>query len=243
MGLVGLTRAIWRRRLLIAAGTVLAIAIAVLGIQRGGGVPPTASSVSKVLVDTPSSLVADADARGASTIYIRARLLANLIADDEAKAELARRAGLRPSELAIAGPGAAAPPTVITPLAEQAIMVAKPRAPYLISVEVEPNLPIVSIDANAPDRDQAVRLGRAAVGMLSTVAEGSPAVGDNVAIEQLGEPLVTSKAAPAGGAKAVGVALFFLIFWCLAVVLFNGMSQRRKSRRAGWPDAPHRAWG
>jgi hypothetical protein len=242
MGLVGLLRVLWRRRIAIAVGALLAIAVAVLGIQRGAGAAPTSSSLTQVLVDTPNSLVADAQARGASTIYIRARLLANLIVDDEAKAALAHKAGLQPSELAIAGPGAAAPPAVITPLAEQAIMVAKPNQPYLVSVEVAPNLPIVSIDANAPDRDQAVKLGRAAVETLSTVAASAPGVGSSVAIEQLGGPLISTKAAPSGKAKALGGALVLFILWCLACVLFDSVVQRRNSRQAEWSDA-HGAWG
>jgi hypothetical protein len=242
MGLVGLLRVLWRRRIVIAIGALLAIAAAVVGIQRGAGAAPTASSLTKVLIDTPNSLVADAQARGAGTIYIRARLLANLIVDDEAKAAVAQRAGLRPSELAIVGPGAAAPPAVITPIAEQAIMVARPTQPYLVSVEVAPDLPIISIDANAPDRDQAVKLGGAAVDTLSSVAQGAPGVGGSVAIEQLGRPLITIKAAPSGKTKAVGGALALFVFWCLACVLFDSVVQRRDLRRGEWPDT-HRAWG
>ncbi len=109
MGLAALPQVLWRRRIAVAVGALLAIAVTVAGIHRGAGAPPTASSLTLVLIDTPKSLVADAKARGADTIYTRAQLLAGLIADDDAKAVIARRAGLQPSQLAIAGPGAAAP--------------------------------------------------------------------------------------------------------------------------------------
>lgn len=242
MGLVGLFRVLWRRRILVAVGALLAIAAAVVGVQRGAGAAPTASSLTKVLIDTPQSLVADAQAHGAGTIYTRARLVGGLIVDDEAKAEIARRAGLQPSELAILGPGAAAPPTIVTPLAEQAITVAKPTQPYLVSVEVAPDLPILSIDANAPDRDRAVKLGKAAVDTLSTVAQAAPGGGGSVAIEQLGKPLIATKAAASGKAKALGGALVLFILCCLGCVLFDSVMQRRGGSRPRLPDA-HGAWG
>lgn len=242
MGLVGLLHVLWRRRIAVAVGVLVAIAVAVLGIQRGAGAVPTVSSSTKVLIDTPKSLVADAQARGATTIYTRTRLVGGLMADDDAKAAVARRAGLEPSEFAIAGPGAAAPPDVVTPLADQAITVAKPTQPFLVSVEVTPSLPIVSIYASAPDRDQAVKLGRAAVDTLASVARGAPGGGSSVAIEQLGKPLIATKAAGSGKAKAVAGALAVLVLWCLGCLVFDSASRRRSLRRAEWPDA-HRAWG
>lgn len=237
MGLVGLLRVLWRRRIVVGVGVVLAIAAAVGGIQRGANAVPTSSSLTKVLIDTPSSLVADARARGAATIYTRARLVGGLVADDAARAAIARRAGLKPSELAIAGPGAAAPPNAITPLAAQAIAVAKPIAPYIVSVEVAPSLPIVSITASAPDRSAAARLGRAAVDTLSSVARDAPGGGASVAIEQLGRPLIVTKAVVSGKAKPVAAALMLFLLWCLACVIFDSVAGRRSKGRTGLPNA------
>jgi hypothetical protein len=236
MRLAGPLRVLWRRRIVVVVGALLAIAAAVVGIQRGAAAP-TASSLTKVLIDTPKSLVADAQARGAGTIYTRARLVGGLIADGDAKAAVARRVRLQPSELAIMGPGAAAPPDVLTPLAEQAITVAKVTQPYIVSVEVAPNLPIISIDAKAPDRDQAVKLDRAAVDTLSSVARVAPGGGSSVAIEQLGRPLITTKAPGGGKAKAVGGALALFILWCLGCVVLDRVVRRRNLGRAEWPDA------
>ena len=53
MGLVGLLRVLWRRRIVVGVGAVLAIAAAVVGIQRGADATPTSSSLTKVLIDTP----------------------------------------------------------------------------------------------------------------------------------------------------------------------------------------------
>lgn len=233
MGLVGLLRVLWRRRIAVTVGALLASGIAVAGIQRDGAAP-SASSVTKLLIDTPDSLVADARAPGARTIDARARLVASLLADDDAKAAIVRRAGLRPSEVAVAGPGAAAPPEVITPLAEEAIRAAMPARAYLVSVEVEPDLPIVSIDANAPDRNQAAQLGRAAVDALRSVARGAPGGGGSVAIRQLGRPLIVNKAAAGGKVKAVAGALALLSLWCLACVVADRAIRRRRLRGSEW---------
>jgi len=230
MGLVGLLRVLWRRRIAVAVGALLAVAVAVAGIQRGAA-PARTSSLSKVLIDTPKSLVADAQAQGAGTIHTRAQLMGRLIADDNAKAAIARKAGLRPDQLAILGSGTAAPPDVVTPLAEQALTVAKPIQPYLVAVEVEPSLSIVTIDANAPNREQAVRLDLAAVATLSSVARRAPGGGSSVAVERLGKPLIVTKAAGGGGMKAVGGALAFLGLWCLGCVLFDRALRRRGSER------------
>jgi hypothetical protein len=238
MGLAALPHVLWRRRIAVAVGALLAIAATVALIHRGAGAAPTASSLTLVLIDTPKSLVVDAKARGADTIYTRAQLVAGLIADDDAKAEIARRARLRPSELAIAGPGSAAPPSVITPLAEQATTVAKPTQPYLVSVEVAPSLPIISIDANAPRRDEAVKLGRAAVDTLPSVARVAPGGGNRVVINQLGQPLIQTHVPGHGRAKAVIGGMMFFILWCLGCVVFDGMIRRRKSARAEWLDTP-----
>jgi hypothetical protein len=232
MGFVRLARVLWRRRVTVLVGALLAIAVAIVGIHRGGGTAATTSSLSQVLIDTPKSLITDARAPGATTIYPRAQLVAALVADEDAKVAIARRAGLRPSELAISGPGAAAPPRVITPLSEQAIEVAKPIQPYLVTVEVDPAQPIVSINAHASDRAAAVRLGRAAVQTLPAVAAAAPGGGSSVAIEPMGPPLVVTTPARGHTTKAVAAALALFLFWCIGCVVLDraltGASRRRK---------------
>lgn len=227
MGLAGLLRALWRRRIAVGLGALLTIAVAVAGVHRAAGGAVVASSSVRVLVDTSRSLVVDAKARGSATIDSRARLLGGLMAEDSAKLEIARRAGLRPAELAIAGPGAGAPPGIVTPLAEQAIAAALPVAPYLVSVEVDPSLPILSITATAPSRGQATRLGRVASGALTSVARRAPGGSHGMTIEPLGRPLVTVRAMGGGRAKALGGALAFFVLWCLGCVLLDGALRRR----------------
>lgn len=230
MGLVALLRVLWRRRIAVLVGLFVAIAVAVAGIRLKGGPTATTSAASKVLIDTPRSLVASANAPGALTIYPRARVIADLMAAERARAEVAHRAGLGPAEVAVLGPGAAAPPLVITGLAEAAAEVVRPVAPYLVSIEVTPGLPILSITASGADRDTAVALGKAAVATLPAVARSAPGGGDSVKVETLGEPTIATETS--GGRKTIAVAACLLFgIWCFAVVALDRPLRRRRARR------------
>jgi len=229
MGFVVLLRVLWRRRIAVLVGLVAAIAIGVVGLKLHGAPTATTSASGKVLIDTPRSLVAAARAPGALTIYPRARVIADLMASEAAEAEIARRAGLEPAELAVLGPGAAAPPQVVTAVAEQAEEVAKPVAPYLVSVEVTPGLPILTITAVGADADRAIALGKAAVATLPAVARAAPGGGDSVKVETLGEPTIATKTS--GGRKTIAVAAFALfLLWCLVVVALDRPLRHRRSR-------------
>jgi hypothetical protein len=231
MGFVALLRVLWRRRIAVLVGLVAAVAIGVVGIKSKGPPTATTSSTSRVLVDTPRSLVATANAPGAMTIYPRARVIADLMATGSAEAEVARRAGLEPDEVAVLGPGAAAPPLVISGIAEQAAEVVRPVAPYLVSVEVTPGLPILAITATGADLDTAVALGEAAVETLPAVARAAPGGGDSVKVETLGDPNIATKVS--GGRKMIAVeALFLFGVWCLGVVILDRPLRRRRRRRA-----------
>lgn len=231
MGFVALLRVLWRRRIAVLVGLLLAIAVGVLGIEMKGPPTATTSSTSRVLINTPRSLVATAKAPGGLTIYPRARVIADLMATEGAEAEVAHRAGLEPSEVAVLGPGAAAPPLVITAIAEQASEVVRPVAPYLVSVEVTPGLPILSITATGPDLRTAVALGEAAVATLPAVAHAAPGGGDSVTVETLGEPNIATKIS--GGRKTIAAAALLLFgVWCLAVVALDRPLRQRRRRRA-----------
>jgi hypothetical protein len=231
MGFVALLRVLWRRRIAILVGLIAAVAVGVVGIKTKGPPTSTSSSTSRVLVDTPRSLVATAKAPGAPTIYPRARVIADLMATGRAEAAVARRAGLDRDEVAVLGPGAAAPPVVITAIAEQATEVVRPVAPYTVSIEVTPGLPILSVTATGADLDTAVALGEAAVATLPTVARGAPGGGASVKVETLGEPNIATKVS--GGRKAIAAAALFLFgVWCIVVVALDRPLRQRRRRRA-----------
>ena len=56
-------------------------------------------ATARVLVDTPQSQVIKVDPKGSDTLGLRASVLANLMVEGEARAAIARRAGLKPRQL------------------------------------------------------------------------------------------------------------------------------------------------
>jgi hypothetical protein len=229
MGLVAVVRVLWRRRIAVLVGLVAAVAIGAIGLKLHGSPTAATAATDRVLIDTPRSLVVAAAAPGGPTIYPRSRVVAELLASEEAQAEIARRAGLDPSEVAVLGPGAAAPPLVVTAIAEQAEEVARPTAPYLVSVEVTPGLPILTITATGSDRAVAVRLGEAALATLPSVARGAPGGGDSVRVDPLGKATIATSVS--GGRKTIAIGAFvFFLLWCLVVVALDRPLRRRRRR-------------
>jgi hypothetical protein len=239
---VAILRVLGRHRIVVALGALLALGAGLLVIYRISLAPPalesrttsSAHALERVLVNTPTSLVADASARGATSIVVGTTLLGSLLASDEARTEMAKEVGLRPSEIGVIGPGAGAP-VIATPLAEQALQVTKPNQPYLITVSADPGLPILSIQANTPDSRSAARLARAATQTLATVARRSPVVGGKVKIERVGKAAIGSTSLGAGKIKALIVAFVLFAVWCIAVIVLDGLGRRRAA--AAWEEA------
>jgi hypothetical protein len=214
METVGILRVLWGRRLVIAVAALLALAVGMVTGFRVSAMPPaiegrggtTGFALSRVLIDTPRSLVADARAPGAGTVYARAILLGALMASDPVRTAMAREIGVRAEELGVVGPTTVAP-LVATPLADQAVEVSQPRQPYVVTVTVDPQLPIMSVAATAPTRRQAAEVSDAAIGALASLASRSPIGRDAVRIRTLAKPEVGTKATSSGLARAALLGL------------------------------------
>ena len=104
MEAVTILRELWRRRLLVAAVAFAAVLVGFLLSYRVG-LPPeprqykVGVATARVLVDTPQSQVIKVDPKGSDTLGLRASVLANLMVEGEARAAIARRAGLKPRQL------------------------------------------------------------------------------------------------------------------------------------------------
>jgi hypothetical protein len=191
-----------------------------------------------VLIDTPTSLAADAEAKGADSIANRAALLGSLLASEEARAAIARGLDLRPSEIAVIN-AADALPQVATPLATKAIEVAKPHEPYAVVVDANPNLPILSIYATAPDAHRAEELAGRAIATLHPLAAATLPAKSDVKIERLGRVEAGTKTVRPSKAKAVAVGLVLFIVWCIAVIVLDSLLLRHTGRMPRWGEARH----
>jgi len=237
---VSILRALTRRPLLLALGVALAIAVGLLAACRVSSSPPFLASKAtssgfagrRLLVDTPESLIADAQAKGATAIVIRATVLADLLTSEAMQARIARAIGVAPSEVGAVASTIAVPETE-SPLAKQVLEANRPIAPYTVSVGLEAGQPILAIQAVAPDPRGAARLIAATTAALAAAGRnGGPARGP-VRVVRLGAAQVGARQAGGGKKKAALAALAVLVLWCGGLVAADGVARRRRAGSAG----------
>jgi hypothetical protein len=253
MEILPLLRILWRRRLLVALGMVAALA---LGFVAGGG-PKATSGVAKarVVLDTPTSQLIQNDPAGAQTLPWRARLIAHLTATEATKARLAARLGIAPDQLAVVDPALATPDAPASLPKAAAEAAATIGAPYVLGVHAEDeSLPIVLVEAYAPDRRRAARLAEAGVAVLKNaapppeaVANVPPAVAESDAasadpralqgfvVENVGPVRARTVTANELPVKAIGVPVVTFGLWCACLVLGPLLARFRRRRSVALP--------
>ena len=232
---VGIVHTLWRRRAWAALGVLLAIAVAVLSLYQVSTSAPflvsktTSSGFAwqRLLVDTHSSVLADAKAKGAEAIASKAVLLGDLTEGAGARREMAAAVGARPAEIGVLGPGSQVPARV-TALATQALEVTRPRTPYLVALSEAPDLPILSLYATGPDEAGAARLIRGTTRAMAVLARQAPGVEGDARIEPVGKAQSGTKLVGARKAKALVLAALVLLLCWTAVVLADGIDRRRR---------------
>jgi len=148
MELVALLRILWRRRVYVALGLVLALAVgfaASRGETRQLGIAST-----RVVIDTVDSQLVDAEPVGADTLAWRAALLGDLMGSDAGRPRIAYSMGIPEKDLAVVAPHLNEPPKN-TPAARRAAEAgAITTQPYVVAIQADGPLPIIDIDATAP---------------------------------------------------------------------------------------------
>jgi hypothetical protein len=238
MELVALLRVLWRHKLVVAAGGLLAIGLAVMLANK----PTTrfGAASSKVLIDTPTSQLVDADPVGAPTLAWRAALLAELMGTDAIRVRIAREMGVAPQSLVITAPSQAVAPIPL-PLPVKALDAAAAsaaRKPLQLSIDELRQLPIVRIDARAPSRRTAARLVTVASTVLADAVRAPAASAtvhpvdlQDLVAHELGP--VRSRAIVNGPRRvmAAGMAIAVFVLWCSGVMLISGLARARRRAR------------
>jgi hypothetical protein len=127
-------------------------------------------------------------------------------------------------------------PTRPSPLAEDASVAAATPTAYTLTVSAAVALPIVTIDARAPDARTAARLVQAAAGaMQSLAASRAPSARRALVVRPL-EPVRAAVVVSTGRRKIMALVLSVLIFtlWCGGIVIASGVKRafRRDAVRA-----------
>jgi hypothetical protein len=166
METVAILRVLWSRQRLVAAVLVLALLVGTAMAYRLPTFESRAYHVgvatSRIFVDTPSSQVVEVAPKGGDTLGTRAGLIASLMVDGTIKASIARRAHLRPGQFdAISESAAETTPAVATPTARSRFF-----STSVVTNAAGDDLPIIEIQAQAGDAEQAAALAAAAVNGL-----------------------------------------------------------------------------
>jgi hypothetical protein len=244
MEFVSILQVLGRHRLAIAIGCAVALLLALSTVYRisPGGLQSRSTTAgtanAELLMAATDEPASDLRKRSiAATLPSRASLAGDLVATDEARADVARRAGIKPSELAILGPAAGAPPYAVPISVESTAAAAAAREPYRVRVSAQDELPILSVDVTAPDAASATRLAEAVRSGIEDVVTQRAGEHPVVAIEPLGP--VTAKIVVGGPRKslAAGVFIVLIALWCGLIVISSGIMARLRFQRTQQPVA------
>jgi hypothetical protein len=229
MELVHIATSLWRRKLLVAAGALFALLVAIHmlfqvtlwppGLHRKGTRLGTASA--EVMIDAEDSALGDLR-RATLPLVDRTAIFARFLGAGGVSRGIARAAGLPESQLAVIGPKLRIDGVPDPESAQRALVEAR-HAQYLVQVQQGDDLPILTLYSQAPDKATARRLADATVVTLQRFLTsyqdraGVPA-SRRTAFRPLG-PAQASEVRVTGGAF-LPVAAFLFLFgsWCFAIL-------------------------
>jgi hypothetical protein len=250
MEIVTILRELWHRRILVGVVAFAAIVVMLLGSYRPS-LPPESRKLevgvasARILVDTPNSQVVDVAPKGSETLGARANLLANLMAEGEVKAAVARRAGLSSRQL-LAVSESAVEPRTISPSALR-----NPKA-HVLKTRVLSNadgeqLPIIEIETQAPDAGGAAKLANAAVTGLRDYLDSKAALervsdAQRLRVSGFGAAQARTDVRRPGRMLALAAGVFLFLGGCGAILgisaLARGWRQAAASEQEGFGGDP-----
>lgn len=165
------------------------------------------------------------------TLPDRSIMLADVLATERLRTDIARRAGIQPNQLAVFGPSAGAPIITVPIAVEGTATAAIGTEPYRATISTQASPPILTVRASGPTPAGAAKVVEAVRGTITD--ELAPRAGGNaqIAVQSLGpvnEGLVVREP---GKKIAVAVATFVFGFWCACVVVLMGSLSRLLERR------------
>jgi hypothetical protein len=238
MDSVTILRDLWRLRRAVVIVALLAL-ITGTAVLYKVSFPPNLESrrydvglaTARILVDTPSSQVVEVAPKGSDSLGVRANLLASLMVDGVVKGAIARRAGLPPKDLVGISESATEPSPVSKP---------PTRRDFVLTTRVVTNtggdqLPIIEIEAQAPDRTSAAKLASASIEGLrdyldTTAASQQVPDADRLQVTGLGAP--QAEVSARGPGPAFAIVVMILVFGLGCGLLLLALTVARKWRAA-----------
>jgi hypothetical protein len=226
-------RELWRQKVLVALGIPVALIAAVVSVSNvsllppkiGGGTLEYYSARTQILVDSDSSSIGDLN-RDLTPMVTRANVYSRFLTTPAALNVIGENAGIPADEIYAEGPYQLGQPRFIQePTAERrGSQLIGRQARYRLRFDSDPELPIVTVYAEAPSADQATALANgAATGLSDYVTrlqdQQGIAQSSRVAIRRLG----STAGAPVtpGASTKVALFVFFVVLalWCVGVLV------------------------
>lgn len=242
MGIGIRIRKLWHLKPWVAAGVLVALAAAVLSVDRVTLSPlrlaprslDMATATAHVLVDTPKSVMVDlrADTYSLQDLTNRAVVLGNVMTSTAVETGIARRAHVPAGLLRIEAP--LTPQEAALPVTQQnqrkITDILKSNNQYRLNLQVDPAVPMLDIYAQAPSAGSAAALANGAVAELSAYlssvarSEDTPDK-DRLHLDQLGR--ATGVVINSGVEYQFAVLAFVLVFlaWCATTVFIARVRQ------------------
>ena len=226
---------LWKLRIWVAVGVVLATATAIASVTMLHSTV-YASASTEMLVDSPQSALANAgtDLTGYLT---RADVFARLMTSDEALQYIGKAAGVPGNLIAASGPLEVngAPVASHAPAAVKSGNNVSTTPIYKLEFNQNPLLPTIEVNAEAPTTSQAIALANGAVSgfseFLNHLEAGSAVpAGKRIVVSELGA--ATGGMVDPGASKKLAAMIFIavLVLWCGLVLFANDL--RRQLRAA-----------
>jgi hypothetical protein len=230
---ISILRTLLRHRRLLAVFAAVAIVAGVLLAYRPG-LPfklesrryDVGTATVHIFLDTPSSQVVEVAPKGSETLGARASLFANLMAQGELKAAMAKRAGIPPERiLAIA-------PSDIEPQDFDPRQLRDPAANLLklrvVTDDANVQMPIIEVEAQAADAKRAAALADAATNGLGDYLDSKAAdeqVSDAKRLRVTGLGAAEGREIARGPSRvaALALAIFLFALQCGALLLLSAV--------------------
>ena len=167
---------LWRLRVLVALGVVVAAVLALLTVASVSLSPLSVdrkkgaefgAAMTTIYVDTSRASVATTQGDTAG-LTARAQIFARFINSGAVRAAAARRLGVPPAAITVSGPNPDSPGQQSSqPAAQQrANALISPGSPYSVFVDTESNAPTITLFTQAGSAERAVALARAITAAL-----------------------------------------------------------------------------
>ena len=220
MELARAIRQLWKKRLLVVLGVLVAAGAAWFSVH-GKSLQYSAAS-TQALVDSESSVLGNVS-QSSEALSARAQLYANFMASPAILEDIGQRVGLAGGQLYAAGPVDAQEPRVEQEPTDlkRNVQITGESKPYKLNYEAQGNLPTITIYSQAPTTQMAVALANAAVvGLQDYVSklESNVAPQKRIVIRQLGP--ASGAVVDSGISKTLAGLVFVAVFllWCVLLL-------------------------